>query len=165
MIPNTYTETLSEIKIYISSIYNDLLSENIGKFLRWFLDSLKIHFSRKIIIRQYKKWDILLIDLGQNIWSEICKRRPCVVFSEKKYNHTDSLVVIPLKSYKNKSVSKFEIMIKADKDNLLYKNSLVSFISIREISKKRIIKHLWRFNAYDMNNISNKFLDFFGYKK
>ncbi len=129
----------------------------VSDFLDWFYDKLDIHFNKfspKIIP---KKWDIYFVNLWQNIWSELNKVRPCIIWSVKQANFWNTVLIIPLKSYKWKKINDFQILIKKSKLNWLEKDSIIDFSSIRQISKKRLLNKIWKLDEADLKKL-NKWL-------
>lgn len=82
-------------------------------------------------------WDIFDIELWINIWSELNKRRPCVVVSKSSFNKWNTVIVVPIRSIKQYSKLwsiSFEIDIMW---TWLIKKSYLTPINIKEVSKKK----------------------------
>jgi mRNA-degrading endonuclease toxin of MazEF toxin-antitoxin module len=112
---------------------------------------LNLHFKKKTPNFIFNKWDIYFVNLWKNIWSELNKNRPCLIISEKKFNAWNTIVIIPLKSYKWKINKKYQIMVNLD--FLKKKKSIIDILSLRQVDKKRINSFIWKINKTDLNNI------------
>lgn len=82
----------------IKNIATDILNPIVCQFLEWFEQILFLHFEKKIPNIVLRQRDIYEIELWQNIWSELNKRRPCLVISDDGFNRWNTVVIIPIKS-------------------------------------------------------------------
>ena len=157
---------LSKIQDFLEKIKNDITIPLISDFLDWFLEKLEIHFNKKTPSLKYKKWDIYFVNLWQNIGSELNKTRPCVIFSDKKANFWNTVIIIPLKSYKKwKKINNFQYFIKKSTKNSLKKDSIIDISSIRQVDKKRILTKKWFIEKKDIYEIDEILIKIFWIKK
>jgi len=159
-----YKTKLNKIQNLVEKIKNDITLPLISDFLDWFLEKLEIHFNKESPNLKLNKGEIYFVKLGQNIWWELNKVRPCIIYSEKKYNWWNTILIIPLKSYKWKVNNFFNILIKSWHNNLK-KDSIVDLWAIRQISKKRILTKAWNIDKLDLEKIDKKLINIFWIKK
>lgn len=141
----------NQITKYQNSITNPL----IYNIIEWFNQFIQLFFSENKHKKVFKRWEIYLVDLWINIWSELNKKRPCIVISNDSINRWDCLIVLPLKTMKNEKINHFSIIIKPI-NNWLELNSYTNITDIRSISKKRISKYIWNLSFSDLQIIWNK---------
>ncbi|MDQ7009259.1 MAG: type II toxin-antitoxin system PemK/MazF family toxin [Candidatus Gracilibacteria bacterium] len=133
-----YRNKLNKIGNLIDKIKTDINLSIISDFLEWFYETLNLNFNQKEPNLNLNKGEIFFIDLGKNIGSELNKIRPCIIYSGRKYNKSNTVIIIPLKSYKGKINNNFNIFIKSTKYNNLTVDSMVDLSGIKQVSKKRI---------------------------
>ena len=160
-----YQKQLDKIWELVEKIKSDKAFQVIFVFLKWFYRKLIINFYKDNPNLKLNKWEIYLIELWQNIWSELNKKRPCIIYSDYFYNNWDCITVIPLKSYKWKINRNVQIFIKKDKINSLDMNSIVDISTIRQVSKKRIILKLWKLENVYIEKINKKLMKYLRIKK
>ena len=160
-----YKTKLNRINNLIERVKNDINLPIISDFLEWFFEKLDIHFNKNISNLKLNKWDIVFVKLWKNIWSELNKTRPCLVYSNKLSNFWNTVIIVPLKSYKWKININFNIFIKSSENTSLNKDSIVDISSIRQISKKRIFKRIWKLDKKYLNEIDSKIIKIFSIKK
>ena len=160
-----FKDKINKIIELIEKIKTDITIPLISEFLDWFYELLIFHFNKTEPKLVLKKWDIYFINLWKNIWSELNKTRPCVIYSIKKANFWNTVLVIPLKSYKWKKLNNFQILIKKSKKSLLEKDSFLDLSWIRQISKKRILTKKWYLEKDILIEIDSKILNIFWIKK
>ncbi len=160
-----YKTKLNKIRNLIEEIKNDITTESISHFLNWFYEKLNIHFKKNTPNIKIKKGSIFYINLWQNIWSELNKTRPCIIYSDKKANFWNTIIVIPLKSYKWKKLNDFQLIIKASNQNNLNKDSIADISSLRQISKKRLLDKIWNIENKHYIEIDSILLKIFWIKK
>ena len=151
-------------KLVEKLLKQDVLVAVVSDFLDWFSKKLKIHFLNKQNKLIPKKWDIFYVNLWKNIWSELNKSRPCIVYSIKISNFWNTVLIIPLKSYKW-YINDFQLIIEATKYNNLQKKSIVDISSIRQVDKKRLLNKIWKIEKNYIKEIDNKILFIFWIKK
>jgi len=143
----------------------DNFHKEIIEILYWFNSFLWYQFFHNENKNQIKQWDIYEINLWRNIWSELNKKRPCVVVSANWFNQGKTVVVVPLKSVKTYSKN-WIITIFIDKEwTNLDKESFVSISNIREISKKRIWRKIGKVSKKDMLKVVKSLSIFLWIKK
>jgi len=164
-----------EVKDYVSRVK---LFQNIWKFFirEDFLESsqdkshnLQNHienFKEKIKINQqaenrkdFMKYDIYYVNYGINIWNEINGIRPSLIFKSNRHNKWADVIVIPMTGAKNtdgkyKHQDKFDITVKPDIKNKLWKESYLKLRLLKSVSKKRISNKIWELD----NNFDNEFM-------
>jgi mRNA-degrading endonuclease toxin of MazEF toxin-antitoxin module len=149
---------IKELLDWFSSIFK-------SKYLIWTISKLKIekYWNENT---NFKKWDILRVNFWYNIGSEINKERFWIVISPNFISRfSKDLVILPLSSvsewnyYKNKPDLYYIIM----KDNYICLNtdSYILYNKIQNISKKRIIKKVWKINHLEMKNILEGMLNLY----
>ena len=157
---------INKIIELIWKIKTDITIPLISELLDWFYEILYIHFNKNEPNHKYQKWEIYFVNLWKNIWSELNKTRPCIIYSIKPYNNKSWAIIIPLKSFKNKKIiEKFQVKIDKNEINNLNKSSLIDIFYIRNISSKRINKYIWKLNKNDLLEIDNKVSKMFWIKK
>jgi len=159
-----FENKINKISNLIWKIKTDITIPLISEFLDWFYKKLDLHFIKNELKHPFKKGDLIFVSLWKNIWSELNKRRPCLVYSVKKANFWNTIVIIPIKSF-NWKINDFNVIIEPNNENNLIKKSIVDLSSIRQISKKRINKKFWVINNEILKNIDEKIINFFWIKK
>ena len=144
---------LYKLESLIEKIKNDITLPILSDFLDWFYEKLNLHFNKSTPKLIPKKWDIYFVNLWQNIWSELNKTRPCIIWSVKKANFWNTVIIIPLKSFKGQKLNDFQVLIKKSKINWLEKDSIIDFSSIRQISKKRLLNKIWKLDKFDLEKL------------
>ena len=150
------------IKNYLQ---NEIYLPIISDFLEWFWEKIKIHFNKNTPNLKFQKWDIYFVNLWKNIWSELNKTRPCIIYSKKSFNNKNWVIIIPLKSFKWKIIEKFQVKIEKNKWNWLEKDSIVDIFQIKNISTKRLNKYIWKLDKKYFNEIDNKISNMLWLKK
>ena len=93
-----------------------------------------------------KRGDIFLAALDPVIGREISKTRPVVVVSNDKNNrYAETITVLPLTSQNLEKTYPFEVFIEKGAGNLP-KNSKVKTDQIRTLDRKRLVKHIGKFD-------------------
>jgi len=148
---------INKFSALIKEIQNDINLFIISDFLDWFYKKININFNWKTPNLKFKKWEIYFVNLWKNIWSELNKTRPFLIYSKKSFNIKWWLVWIPLKSFKWKDlIEKVQIKIlKSDKNNL-EKNSICDIFYLRNISTKRVNDFIWKLEEKYLEEIDNK---------
>ena len=156
-----YKNKLNKILNLIEQIKTDINLSIISDFLEWFHEKIKLNFIKKTPISKINKWDIFFVNLRKNIWSELNKKRPCLVITDYYYNNWNTIVIIPLKSYKWKINKNTQVLLKF---NLLKNSSLIDILSIRQIDKKRINNYVWSIDKKYLLKVENKMFRIFWIK-
>ena len=159
-----YETKLNKIWYLIKKIKTDNTLPIFSDFLEWFYRKLELNFVENSKNFELQKWDIFYIELWKNIWSELNKIRPCIVYSKKYANKWNTVIVIPLKSYKW-TKTWFNILIKKTGLNKLKKDSIVDLTWIKQVSKNRIKWYIWKIENNILLQIDNKILNIFWIKK
>jgi len=149
---------INRLKNLVESLKSDINNEFISHFLRWFYEKINIHFNKKIPNLKLNKWDIYYVELWQNIWSELNKTRPCLVSSIKSANFWNTIIIIPLKSFKWKNINNFQLFLKATENNNLNEDSIIDFSWIRQISKNRLLDKIWKIENFSEIDDKIKFI-------
>jgi len=160
-----YKNKLNKIWNLIDKIKTDITLPIISEFLEWFYEKLNFHFNKKEPKNILRKWDIYFVNLWKNVWSELNKNRPCIIYSWLKYNKWNTVIILPLKSYKGNTNYFFNVFIKATKYNNLKLDSIIDLSWIRQISKKRINLKRWVIEEKYLKEIDKKVLKLFQIKK
>ena len=135
-----YRNKLNKIWNLIDTIKNDITLPIISDFLEWFYEKININFNKKEPKLNLNKWEIYFVNLWKNIWSELNKNRPCIIISKTYFNKTNTVIVIPIKSYKWKISRSTQIIVDLD---FLNNKSIIDILAIRQIDKKRINNYIW----------------------
>ncbi len=87
-----------------------------------------------MVLKMYKKWDVVLVDLNPTKGSEIAKVRPCLVVSPNSVNtYMNTIVIVPFTS-KPKG---YPFRILTNHNNI---TGELCFDHIKSIDKSRIVK-------------------------
>lgn len=152
------SKKISELYDFIQHIYTDEIFWLLQKYILWFVKTLKLQFihTSPLLIPAY--WSIYDIHLWYNIWSEIYKRRPCIVISWSKFNTWDTILIIPLSSFSEikRILHDKHVILKSNHINNLENDSIVLLPQTRCISKRRIGKFRWHTDKETMHVIASK---------
>lgn len=127
--------------------------------MKSYIQELKIWFDEKVNIHQksietkyhYKKWDIWYVDFWINIWNEFNKIRPAVILTNKKYSTGNNIIIIPVTTFsQGKNILNTDVVIHVNHKSVLKLNHL------RDISKKRLLKKIWRIQDSELHEIDLK---------
>ena len=160
-----YKKKLNSILNLIEEIKSDLNLNIISEFLDWFYQKLELHFNINTKKSKYNKWEIYFINLWKNIWSELNKTRPCIIYSDYFYNSWNTVTIIPLKSYKWRKNKNVNIFIKPTELNNLNRNVIVDISWISQKSKKRIKWYIWKLDKNDIDRVNVKLIKYLWLKK
>ncbi|WP_415276537.1 type II toxin-antitoxin system PemK/MazF family toxin [Clostridium perfringens] len=110
--------------------------------------------ARKIDTR-FKRGDVLLIDLGQEVkGSEQKGKRPCVVISNNRGNgFSPVLTVLSITSQQKAAIPTHVEIEKSLENGLTYDKSLVLAEQVRTISKERVIRKFGTLSEDDMQKV------------
>ena len=160
-----YKTKLNKIQNLIEKVKSDISFPIISDFLDWFLLKINIHFNKETPNLKLNKWEIYFIKLWQNIWSELNKQRPCIIYSTYFFNNWNTITVIPLKSYNWKRFNKnVNVFIKSNNTNNLKEDSIADISWIMQISKKRLELYIWKTEEEFIFRIDKKLMKFFWIK-
>ena len=154
-------KVISRIEETINNNLNDKNNDIVHSILEWFILFLNLFFNWAKHNIIFKKWDIYIVDLWINIWSELNKKRPCIIISNDRLNRWDCVVILPLKTIKWLNKKYFWIEIKKSSINKFEKDSYTNITDIRSVSKKRISKYIWKLEKGDLLNITKKIQKYF----
>lgn len=113
----------------------------------------------------YKKFDIVLVDFGENtLDSEQSGIRPAIIIQNDVGNYFGkTTIVLPISSKIKNLNQPTHALIKRGRDNRLDYDSMILGECIRQISEKRIVKHIGTIlNEKDKNEIRKVYLANFG---
>ncbi len=150
-----YTKKLNKIWNLIDKIRNNTNLSIISDFLERFYRKLELNFTKSSKNFFIQKWDIFYVELWKNIWSELNKIRPCIIYSKKYANNWNTVIVLPLKSYKW-TKNWFNIFVKKTNWNKLKKDSIIDLTWIKQISKNRIKWYIWKIENNVLLKTDNK---------
>jgi len=159
-----YKTKLNKIWNLIDKIKNDITLPIVSDFLEWFYEKLDLNFNKKNPNLELQKWDIFYVNLWKNIWSELNKIRPCIIYSKKFANKWNTTVIIPLRSHKWKINKNLFILIEKNNTNKLELNSIIDITWIRQVSKKRIKGFIWKISNKDLLKIDKKVIKIYWIK-
>ena len=93
--------------------------------------------------QELKRYDIVLVDFGDNMDSEQSGIRPAIIIQNDIGNlYSTTTLVVPLTSQHKSLNQPTHTLIKRNKVNGLTVDSMVLGECIRQVSEKRIIKHI-----------------------
>lgn len=158
MLDRSLNKVIRFYETYISSLWDALREAYDGIYI-----NLQMQFLKKRIISVYTS-NIYLVNFWYNIWSEYNWIRPAIVLSSSYINATSICIVIPITSYKWKKWFQSDIIIDPIWENGLSQKSIIRTTHIYTISKKRVIKQIWKIgdDVYDkihttiMNDVFEK---------
>ena len=110
--------------------------------------------------REYKKYDIVLVNFGDNyVGSEQGGIRPAIIVQNDMGNHfSGSTIVLPITSKIKKLDQPTHTLLTKNENNGLTEDSMVLGECMRQISKKRIIKYIGSvYSKTDRENIKKVF--------
>jgi mRNA interferase MazF len=103
----------------------------------------------------FKKWDIVLVNLDPTIVSEIKKTRPCLIISPNAVNkHLKTLVVAPLTS----SLRSIPTRLKINFKNI---DGEICFDQMRAIDKSRVINIQGKLDLRYRETVNELLMNFF----
>lgn len=156
---------LNKLQNLINKIKNDITIPILWDFLDWFYDKLNIHFNKERPDLKLNKWNIYFVNLWQNIWSELNKSRPCIIYSSSFFNNWNTVTILPIKSYDWKKFRRnINIFIKASSENCLDEDSMVDISWIKQIDKKRLWMYTWNLEPEYLLKIDKKVVRYFWIK-
>jgi mRNA-degrading endonuclease toxin of MazEF toxin-antitoxin module len=148
----------------IDEVKNDINWSIISDFLEWFYKKINIHFNKKTPNLIPVIWSIYEVELWTNIWSELNKKRPCVIISKWNYNRWNTVTIVPLRSIKE-NTRLWTLSFEIDIENTgLEKKSYITVVNIKEISKKRIFNKIWKISKIDHIKLKKALTTFFDIK-
>ncbi|AHB41834.1 hypothetical protein P148_SR1C00001G1056 [candidate division SR1 bacterium RAAC1_SR1_1] len=149
----------------VKEIANDITIPIIYQFLDRFNLVLYLHFEKKTPNIVFKQRDIYEINLGQNVGSELNKKRPCIIISNQSFNKGNTVIILPLKGIRETTrIGIITISIDFLKSGLK-KPTYCSCFNIREVSKKRIGQYIGTITNENRKIINNSLSIIFGLKK
>jgi len=160
-----FQNKLNKLSNLIQKIKSDINIPILSDFLDWFYDKIMLNFISTLPNLKINKGEIYFVNFGKNIWSELNKIRPWLAYSDYYFNNWETVIFLPLKSFKWKMNKNVNIFVKSDEINWLKKDSIVDISAIRQISKKRIKWYVWRINNDTLSKIDSKIKNLFWIKK
>jgi len=155
---------MSEMTINYKKYLKRKTMNYIEQLKKWFEEKIKIHKKEFNPNYRYKKWDIWYVNFWINIWNEFNKIRPALVITNKKYTKWNNLIVIPLTSFKTeKNILNTDIIIKTDFNKK--QKSILRLNHLRDISKNRLIKKVWRISDDKLKELDIKLKDLFNIRE
>lgn len=105
-----------------------------------------------------KKYEIWLLNLNPNKWSEQKWIRPCLIVQNNILNNKFStIIVLPITS-SIKNNSSFSIVLDNYETYWLDKKCCILCFQIRVVSKERVIKKIGEINDIKTQNLINQWL-------
>jgi len=170
--------TIDDVKNFIETVSNyakqKLSKINIEKIYYAF-KGFKIYLDKKLYeekfdynrLPKFKRGDVIYVDLGQTIGSELYKIRPAVVIENDNKKNDRTIVIVPIKtSNKNGLKENVDGLIEIGELSELDDKSYVDLKQIRTISKMRIkrleeIGYLKKqgYKKYILTRLNNNQLD------
>ena len=138
------------LKNIINFFQTHILSfgDQLREFFHGFLILLQIQFIKKKYIEH-----VFLIHFWTNIWSEYNWIRPGIIVSNELINMGNLVHVIPLSSFEGKKVSRNDIVRELIDMHWLDQKSIVRTSHLQCISKKRLIKRIWKCSDWELDQI------------
>ncbi len=127
----------------------------VNELKNWFEEKIKINEKYINFEYRYKKWDIWYANLWINIWNEFNKVRPVLVLTNNKFSRWNNIIIIPITSLKSeKRILNTDIII--DTKFGKRQRSIMRINHLKDISKKRLIKKVWRIDDDTLNRLGIK---------
>ncbi len=99
---------------------------------------------------RFVQGEIWLVDFEPSIGHEYQKRRPAVIVSSNRALHSNKLIaIVPITSSDGNS-SPYDITVKKDATNELYKDSIVKVDCLTSFDRKRFVKKIGQLKGTDM---------------
>ncbi|WP_151900429.1 type II toxin-antitoxin system PemK/MazF family toxin [Sulfurimonas hydrogeniphila] len=108
------------------------------------------------MVKNIKRFDIVLVKLNPTVGSEIQKTRPCIIISPDEMSMLKTVIVAPMTSKGFDFIFRPKIKFEA-------KNGLVLLDQIRTIDKSRIVKILGRVDTKTQKVIAQLLVEMFDY--
>lgn len=113
-------QALSKLNNYLESILSNR-PKNVDLISYWLEDYVtylsKEHSFNPSTLPKYRRGDIVKVNFGYRVSSELGGLHLALVIDAKNSTKSDTLTIIPLKSYKGNNVTKYEVNI----GNCIYK--------------------------------------------
>ena len=143
-------------KWYSMILHNDFIESedqkkhNMNNHSKRFRDKIKLNHDWENL-SEIRKWKVVLVNFGMNIWTEINWVRPAIIYKHDDYRYWEDIVVIPITSYESnnsqwddeiqgqdlKSKDMFDIAIDKSMCDGLDHDSLIKIRQLKSVSKKR----------------------------
>lgn len=140
------------------NIYSNKQLITLFKWLNYFIEKLNYeHTYEPGKLPSFKRGDIVWVNLGYNIGSELGGSRPVVILEAENNKKDKNIVIAPIRSYNSKGPKKiFEGLVYVGKHETLTEHSYVDLKHIRSISKMRIYRNN---NKIIQGRLPNEILD------
>lgn len=115
--------------------------------VKYIIDDIKIDLEGRMRMKQeLKRYDVVLVNFGSAaIDGEQAGIRPAVIIQNNKGNfYSNTTIVIPFTSKQKKINQPTHTLIKKGRDKGLIQDSILLGECLRQVSEKRIEKHLGR---------------------
>jgi len=125
-------------------------------FVDWFYKKLRINYFASIRTKiTYYQGSIYRVEFWKNIWTEVNKKRPAIIISNKNFSSKwDNLWVIPLTTLtSDKKIYEYDVVVKKNIRNNLKRDSIARVGSLKEISKKRVFWYIGKIGKEEVNKI------------
>ncbi|WP_129410104.1 type II toxin-antitoxin system PemK/MazF family toxin [Marinitoga lauensis] len=162
--------TIDDVKNFIKTFFvktQKMLSIDNMEKIYYAFKGFKIYLDKKLFedsfkynkLPKFKRGDIIYVDFGQTLGSELYKVRPAVVIENDNKKSERTIIVAPLKtSNKNGIKRNIDGLISVGDHPKLDDKSYVDLKQIRSISKMRI-KNLSEIKALKSQGIKGYILD------
>lgn len=170
--------TVNDVKVYINNfiaeVVRNLNVDNMKKIYNAF-KGFKIYLDKKLYedkfkynnLPRFKRGDIIYVDLGETLGSELYKVRPAIVIENDNKKTDRTIVIIPIKTSNNNGKKEnIDGLIDVGSNQRLNDKSYVDLKQIKTISKMRIknlqeIKYLKEkgYKGFILGRLSNEHLD------
>ena len=108
------------------------------------------------MVKNLKRFDIVLVKLNPTVGSEIQKTRPCIIISPDEMKTLKTVIIAPM-------TSKGFSFVFRPKINFENKDGLVVLDQIRAIDKIRIIKKIGKVDSNTAKEIAETLQEIFRY--
>jgi mRNA interferase MazF len=98
------------------------------------------------MVKDFKRFDIVLVKLNPTVGSEIQKTRPCIIISPDEMNRLKTVIIAPM-------TSKGFAFIFRPQISFENKEGLVLLDQIRAVDKTRIIKKIGKVESQTSEDI------------
>jgi len=123
------------------------------QFSQWIKEKIKL-LKKPSFRRKIKPGEIYYANLGYNVGWEIDKIRPVLVVSSSGFNKTDNILVVPIKTYKDKMYRNYILL--DEKIEGLPNKSVLEMMQLRSISKKRLLSYVGRVSKNILEKVNEK---------
>lgn len=140
-------------------------SERFKEIITWAGEMMEYTIKERFINIQPKRGEIWIVDLGQNVGSEMNKVRPAIILSNDKINALTTLVtIVPISNRQVMHNTQYELK---SEDFTHLESSITGTVvteQIKSLSKARLFKKIGELTEEAFSNIQQCILIALGFK-